>query len=139
MGTEDQSGADVLLRVDEPNGVRAVVIEDDGAVAYAYLLERGEIVGDVWLYNVGDAPGEADWSDRSKMPFRNRSTFTEGAPSAPRLTNEAAVRCTWSEEGVEVYVDDVRWARLERGARPGWSRFVTRAGPLARPLDGDHE
>jgi hypothetical protein len=48
--------------IDEPGGDRQVVLEDDGRVAYAYLLERDAIVADVWLYNIGEDP--VDWQRR---------------------------------------------------------------------------
>ena len=45
---------ELVLRYDEPDGGRSVVLEDDGRVAYAYLLEKDTIVSDVWLYNVAE-------------------------------------------------------------------------------------
>jgi hypothetical protein len=126
----------VTLRIDEPNGARAVVLEDDGKVAYAYLLEDGEVVGDVWLYNVAPAPETVNWRDRAAMPFLNpRKYCTEEV--VPKLRHDSVVNCQWSNEGVRVTIDGLRMARLAHGAKPGWSRLASSPGPLARPLTED--
>jgi len=126
--------ADDLVRVcAEPAGTRAVIIEEDGVVAYAYLRDGDALVGDVWLYNVGADPASVDWHDPALMPFCNPAAYCGDAP-LPRLRDDAVVKCRWSAQGVLVVVDGVPWALLERDARPGWSRNARVAGPLARPL-----
>ena len=125
---------DVLLRFDEPTTTRAVVLEDDGRVAYAYLLDHEEVVGDVWLYNVAEPPDLVDWNDASQMPFLNPKSFCK-AESGFRLTQQSAVECAWFPKGVMVSINGVLIARLEVGAKPGWSRLATRSGPLAKPLE----
>lgn len=129
--SEDES---LLLRFDNSTSRRAVVLEDDGRVAYAYLLEEGKIVGDVWLYNVGPSPDEVDWGRRDAMPFENpRSLGTDRGTL--RLSADSAVNCQWSQEGdVTVFLDGVALARLAPGSTPGWSRLAIKDGPLARPL-----
>ncbi len=125
---------EVLLRFTEPQGDRSVVLEDDGRVAYAYLLDGDDaVVGDVWLYNVGEDPERVDWRDRSAMPFRNPARFC--SPEVlPRLRPDSRVSCHWSDKGVTVSVAGTVWARLEDGSKPGWSRRARLAGPLAKPL-----
>ena len=41
------------MLIERDNGATgySAVFEDDGKVAYAYLLDDGRIVADVWLYN----------------------------------------------------------------------------------------
>ena len=125
------SNDSTLLRFLEPEGNRSVVLEDDGRVAYAYLLVRDEPVGDVWLYNVHEAPSTLGSGER--YPFLNPKAFCRD--EAPRRFDErSTVRCHWDAEGVTVSIDAVVMARLERDARPGWSRHATAPGPLARPL-----
>lgn len=131
--TEEED--DVLLRFDEPGGNRSVVLEDDGRVAYAYLLADESLVGDVWLYNVAEPPDEVDWRDQSAMPFLNPARFCR-QEVVGRLRTDSAVACDWSDAGVVVTVDGLPWARLEYGSRPGWSRNAKMAGPLAKPLEG---
>jgi len=77
----EDSGRDdeLLLRLDSPDGRLSVMLEDDGRVAYAYLLQDGKVVGDVWLYNVVETPERVDWKDRSQMPFLNPKRFCSTA------------------------------------------------------------
>jgi len=134
MDDSTTSPETVLLRFDDPERSRALILEDDGRVAYAYLLEDERIVSDVWLYNVANTPSSVDWKDRSAMPFLNpegmvrNETFT-------RLTPCAAIECKWLTDTVEVSIGGVLMARLAPGARPGWSRLASRRGPLAIPLE----
>jgi hypothetical protein len=127
------TNSEILIRFDESGGRRAVILEDDGRVAYAYLLEDEEIVGDVWLYNVEQTPDTVNWKDRAAMPFLNPRPFCRDA-DVPRIGQSVPVHCQWSETGVEVSIDGVLLARLERGAKPGWSKLAIQPGPLAKPL-----
>lgn len=52
----------ILLSFDSPDRHWRVVIEDDHRVAYAYLLEDGKIVGDV--YQARNPAGPA-WRNRT--------------------------------------------------------------------------
>jgi hypothetical protein len=130
---DETTNSEVLLRFDEPGTDRAVVLEDDGRVAYAYLLTNEKIVCDVWLYNVAEAPDVVRWNKEERMPFLNPKPFCVDEP-VRRLTDDSSVVCTWSERGVEVEVDGILWARLATGAKPGWSRRAARSSPVARPL-----
>jgi hypothetical protein len=123
----------LLLRFDAPGKTLALMLEDDGNVAYAYLLEGEEIVGDVWLYNVAESPLEVEW-DPSAMPFLNPKKFCR-EDKVPRMREESLVDCKWSSRGVEVTIDGVLMARLEVGAKPGWSKLAACSGPLANPLE----
>ena len=123
-----------LLRINDAESDRAIVLEDDGRVAYAYLIIERETVGDVWLYNVAPAPDVIDWKDASEMPFLNPKKYCRDEET-PRLHSRARVACTWSAVGAEVRIDGVLMARLELGSKPGWSRLALCAGPLAQPLD----
>jgi hypothetical protein len=123
------------MQVNAPEGDLSVVLEDDGRVAYAYLLEGGTVVGDVWLYNILDSPGDVDWENPSLMPFLNPAIYCN-SEQAPRLRDGSNLSCDWSPRGVEIWIDGIHVARLEVGAKPGWSRSAIRSGPLAKPLDG---
>ena len=138
MGDSKTTNEGTALRIDEPNGRRAIVLEDDGRVAYAYLLEGDEIVGDVWLYNVAPTPETVNWRDRASTPFLNPRKYC-AEESVPQLRGDSTVSCQWSEEGAEVTIDGVRMARLVRGSKPGWSRLAASPGPLARPLNEERK
>lgn len=124
---------EVLLKYLEPDGTREVVIEDDGRVAYAYLLSGGKIVSDVWLYNVEENPQKVDWKDHSQMPFLNPDKYCLGEKS-DRLYRDSQVTCIWSNDGVVIAVDKILCARMESGIKPGWSRQACLEGPLAKPM-----
>lgn len=122
-----------MLRFESPTDARDVVIEDDNRVAYAYLRDAGKVVGDVWLYNSVETPLEPDWDDFVNAPFRNPKALCSNEPFET-LTEESRIRCEWSPAGADLYIDEVHWAHLQAGAKPGWSRLATGVGPLAHPL-----
>lgn len=114
----------------------SVLIEDDGRVAYAYLLEYGDLIGDVWLYNQDDAPTDSNWANQSS-PYLNPAEYlSKEAPIAP-IKSENEIRCEWTEtpgdSSVEVgiYMRDKFIASIASGTKPGWSALVVKDGPLA--------
>jgi hypothetical protein len=111
-----------------------VVIEDDGRVAYAYLRRGGEIVADVWLYNVAATPEEPTWTDRSEVPYLNPRRYCT-REEFPRITANTRVTCSVVSEQVEIRVEGQLIARLQPGIKPGWSRLARMNGPLAKPLE----
>lgn len=124
----------LLLHFAAPNGELALVVEDDNRVAYAYLLQGEQIVGDVWLYNVAATPETAPWRTGEEMPFLNPAGYCKPGP-IPRLTKMSIIQCRWYSDAVDLVVDGVKWAHLQKGKKPGWCRWSMREGPVARPLD----
>ncbi len=120
------------IAVDEQDGDRTVLIEDDGRTAYAYLVEGGAVVSDVWLYNRDGVDDDPSWNDPRDMPFPNKRKYMSDERFA--LEEAAIVRIAWDRSGGDIYADDVRVARLQRGAKPGWSCLAVIDSPLARPL-----
>lgn len=125
-----------MLRFDDDP--YAVVLEDDGRVAYAYLLKDERVVSDVWLYNVELDPEETDWEDRDAMPFLNPREYCRRPRTTYRLDDDADIRCEFVKVNrrreANVYVRGVHVARLRVGAKPGWSANAKCEGPLANPL-----
>ncbi len=78
-----------------------------------------------------DAARPAD--DFGQVPWPNNSALISPERTEP-LTDDRAIRCAWDARGVDVLIDGTRWARLEHGACPGWSRLAVKDGPLARRL-----
>jgi hypothetical protein len=117
----------------QDEGQRYSVILEEDRVAYAYLRDGKEIVGDVWLYNVDPAPAEPEWGDPEKMPFRNPVAFVRPGTLAP-LAEALGWRCTFQGSEARVYCDGALVARLVPGAKPGWSVLAAKKGPLALPL-----
>lgn len=117
----------------------AVVIEDDGRVAYAYLRANEIIVGDVWLYNQAKAPEDVVWK-KDDTPFINPREFIDEAYTTLPVNDRSEIQVEWrltESKNVKAYVfiRKVLVALLEPGAKPGWSRFVKRDGPLAKKYD----
>lgn len=135
---------EILVREDDALTGYSAVFEDDGRVAYAYLLDGDEIVADVWLYNRGPAPPEPEWRDPSRMPFANPEGFASVERLAP-AADESEVGFRWrhSTEGAVASLDVLLRGevvgRLKPGSKPGWAKLAARDGPLARVLeDGDN-
>lgn len=121
-----------VFRLYDPDRPQHIVIDDDGRVAYAYLLRHNEIVSDVWLYNVSRTPSVVDWSNRDDLPFLNPAPFCDNSQSISRLSVRSPLRCDWYENGVLLFLDDLLIAKLEEGSKPGWSRSAIDDGPLAK-------
>jgi hypothetical protein len=112
----------------------SVIIEDDGRVAYAYLQQHGEIVADVWLYNVVATPEESTWTDKALMPFLNPRKYCT-QEEFRRITPDTQVACILVSGHVEIRLEGELIARFRPGIKPGWSRLARISGPLAKPLD----
>jgi hypothetical protein len=130
--------------VNDPDSGYSVHFEDDGKAAYAYLHDGREIVGDVWLYNCGDAPELPEWKlpdARSRLPFTNPVGYVKDEP--PPIVHKASdVSCNWVHDSsglveVDVFIHGALFARLKPGSKPGWSRLASRDGPNARVLSAD--
>ncbi|MDO3434492.1 hypothetical protein QWJ46_17585 [Rhizobium sp. CBN3] len=124
---------------DEGTGY-SVIIEDDGAKGYAYLLDsEGGIVSDVWLYNRGPAPEAVDWSDPSKLPFSNPAEFVSNVDFRP-IASASELLVQWQQSAdrlieAQLWVRGQLFAILQQGVAPGRSRLAAKDGPLARVLE----
>jgi hypothetical protein len=115
----------------------SVLIEDDGRVAYAYLLEYGDVVGDVWLYNQEAAPDDSNWANQSS-PYLNPAEYLLSGAGIKPIKSESEIRCEWAESlndgtiEVGIWLHDRFIAQIEMGSKPGWSVLVAKDGPLAQ-------
>lgn len=111
-------------------------IEDDGRVAYAYLYEGEDVIGDVWLYNVQEAPQTSFWLPED-MPFLNPKEYLSKDANIKPIQQESDIRCEWTESKddglieVGIYIRDKFIASAAAGSKPGWSVLVAKDGPLA--------
>lgn len=111
----------------------SIVIDDDDKVCYAYLYEKDQIVGDVWLYNHIETPKFVDWMNKKDLPFANPEMYVkQNIPPFDELTN---IEVKWgmylNEIYSEIYVSNFLLAKLKIGSLPGWSTLVKKDGPLA--------
>jgi len=129
------------MRNSEKSGKYSVVIEDNGRVAYAYLLENDEIIGDVWIYNCDPTPNKPEWDIPSKMPFLNSKTYV-AENRIPNIEKESDWHVKWHCNGqvlerVELLClkENLLIAVLKPNSKPGWSYFAKKDGPLAKVLN----
>ncbi len=123
-----------------PNSGYSVVFDDDGRVAYAYLLnQRDAIVGDVWLYNRCASPSEPEWKDPDRMPFANPVGFVKANEDFSPVKDISEVRVQWGSSGgavkADLFIHDDLFAILVEGEKPGWSILAAKNGPLAKVLE----
>lgn len=120
----------------DQNDKFSIIINDDDNVAYAYLLQDGCIIGDVWLYNRMPAPLQTNWEKKDDMRFLNPGEYIreEIAP----IEKEDEIYLEWSFDHrikeVKIFIRDIFVAKLAPGSQPGWSTLVRKSGPLARQL-----
>lgn len=117
----------------------SVVFDDDGKVAYAYLLKGSDLIADVWLYNHGQPPVKPEWEDGSEgMPFRNPAAFVVAQPFIPVETpNEIEVRWLVSSQQpdaicADIYIRGKLHARLRPCDKPGMCVLAIKDGPIAK-------
>jgi hypothetical protein len=131
----------LIKQTDEHSG-HSAVFEDDGRVAYAYLLDGDDIVADVWLYNRAATPEQPE-RDPSRMPFLNPRGFASGEQFPP-VADESEVAFSWSrgaagQTALRVFIRGDYHAMLVPGSKPGWCKLAARDGPLASVLREDDE
>ena len=114
----------------------SILIEDDSRVAYAYLCEDEDIIGDVWLYNQQEPPITSFWLPED-MPFLNPKEYLSKDAAIKPITSEEEIRCEWTESKddglieVGIYIRNKFIASVAAGSKPGWSVLVAKDGPLA--------
>lgn len=119
----------------------SVIFEDDGRVAYVYLLdELQNIVSDAWVYNHNQATVQPEWGDKLKIPFANPSDFVRDDVQCPPVTDQSELMIEWQittskKPRVRLYIRDELFAVLEPGDKPGQSLLAAKNGPLARILE----
>jgi hypothetical protein len=128
------------VRFPASDGRCVIVIEDDGRVGYAYLIDsRGEICGDVWLYNRCPAPDEPEWDDPSGAPFANPSAYVGSCTAFPLPNSSADIAIDWARADgaclARIFVRKRLVAVVKSGAKPGWALLAKKDGPLAKSLN----
>lgn len=116
----------------------SVIVEDDGRVAYAYLMKHTTIVGDVWLYNQEKAPDQIDWNNKELTPFLNPKEYVGENIQPVRFSEEITPEWSLTKEKrlyfVSIIINNKLIAKLSEESKPGWSSLVVKNGPLAKIL-----
>jgi hypothetical protein len=118
---------------------RSVIIDDDGRVAYAYLVgAKKEIYGDVWLYNRGPAPIAPEWHDRDAGPYANPADYVDQTIVFPLPRSPADISVEWEvRDGhyiAYVFFYQKLVAILADDFKPGWALLAKNDGPLAKVM-----
>lgn len=125
--------------VDETTGY-SVIFDDDGRVAYAYLLSPEEgTVADVWLYNRVSTPLNPEWSTPEKMPFANPADYAKDHTGFVMVDDIKDVEVIWdrydpSNVRANIFIRDKLFAVLVERVKPGWCSMAKKNGPLAKKL-----
>ena len=125
------------------DGLHRCIIEDNGRVAYAYLVKGNTTVGDLWLYNQAESPIEPEWRDRTKMPFLNPVSFVDSVSMAQPLKTSDDLAVVWEldQDGIvtkaKLFLFGQLYGVLAPLAKPGWCIAALKDGPLAKTLNID--
>src|SRR4051794_11358047 len=116
-----------------------VVIHNDERTVWAYLHSLEEIIADVWLFNLEDAPEEIESdADRDRAPLNPARYCLRDAHPVIRFADDVELDWDYGDDGtlisVELLTAGERLARLTPGSMPGWSRFAALDGPCALRL-----
>lgn len=133
----DYSESYILESSDRESGLLGR-FEDNGRVAYLYLLEEERIIGEVWVYNRAPAHSGPNCDDLVKGLPVNPDGYASTEPFPP-IESLNDLQFWWSgdaehEAKLTLALRGEVLAVLVPGARPGWSRQAIRDGPLARVL-----
>ena len=117
----------------------SLIVDDDGRVSYAYLLEGEEIIADVWLYNQAETPDLGIWDSLTEIPFVNTVEYVNENIIIAPLSDPKDVFIKWEFKNdnliqVSVFIRDQLSAILKPGSKPGWSICAKKDGPLAKVL-----
>jgi hypothetical protein len=117
----------------------SLIIDDNGKVSYAYLLNGEEIIADVWLYNQAKTPHSGTWDSLDEIPFLNTIEYVNENLTIKPLSDPKDILIKWEFENdnleqVSIFIQDKLSAILKPGSKPGWSICAKKDGPLARVL-----
>lgn len=137
-GFSDKEG--IFAKFECENLLRFVVIEDNGLVCYAYMLDsEGEVRSDVWLYNRLKTPADPAWTSIENAPFANCYALARNDCHFSLPDNEHSFKVSWNSGGgavcADIYLNGLLIGRLRDGAKPGWALMAVQDGPPARALN----
>lgn len=130
---------ELILNFESPSDDFILTFEDNGKVAYAYLKNEGDFVGDVWLYNRCSTPKDPEWKDRNNIPFANCSKYMSEGGVMKKEVGVEDVLVDWEEEEqgpvAYIYIFKDLYGVIGVNDKPGYARFAIKDGPLARVMD----
>lgn len=113
----------------------SLIIDDNGSVAYAYLLYDEDILSEVWLYNREPSPYK-NWKDikQEDLPPQNIEKYV--TESIIPISFEYSIEDNWDidSEGmvqVNISINEKLVAILNERHKIGSSTMVTEDTPIA--------
>jgi len=128
----------LILNFQSPIKSMTLTFEDNGKVAYAYLKDDGNIIGDVWLYNHTNIK-TPEWNDVKNIPFLNPEEYidTKGIIKKPVTIHDVLVN--WEKDGdvlvAYIYIFEDLYGVIGPEDKPGYARFAIKNGPLANVMN----
>lgn len=136
---------DLFIQYNYENYSTIICAEEVGA-CYAYLMNRNQIVSDLWLFNFLPTPNDEQWKKSNTPPFLNSKKYS-------KLVNEVFDINSISENGFQIeffrsdsygiyskiYINKKLIGVITENQKPGWSYFAKLNGPLANDLDEFNE
>jgi hypothetical protein len=114
----------------------SLIIDDDGRVSYAYLLNERNIIADVWLYNQQETPEKTNWSNKDDMPFLNSKEYVLDGKIITPIKDDSDIDLDWVYQDnlkeVKIRIRGELIAILEPCLFPGFSLLVYKDGPIAK-------
>ena len=120
------------------NDMDSVVVEVQTNMATAYFCSNDEIIGDVWLFNIGGTPELPPWKQGGEPPYQNSKDFCY--PHNIKLPIlESDFRAIFSEpedpnQTVGIYFRGKLVGILADGWLPGKSSFAKEDSAVARKM-----
>ena len=131
---------DILLEYQLGFGDYSLVIDEENSVCYAYLKMHGVIVNHVWLYNRGESPNIAPWTQTGiDPPFKNSSEYILDLNfQAPKSEDDFSISIlTENEESfnhVDILIKGICFGRFMWNIKPGYAKLSKSENRLAKPL-----
>ena len=125
----------LMLNFQSPIKSTTLTFEDNGKVAYAYLKDDGNIIGDVWLYNHTNIE-TPEWNDIKNIPFLNPEEYIDVKGIMQKSLTMHDVLVNWEKDGnmlvAYIYIFEDLYGVVGVGDKPGYARFAIKNGPLAK-------
>jgi hypothetical protein len=127
---------DLMIESQASDGKTTALFEDNGKVAYCYIIEDGKIISDVWLYNRETAPLSKPWKFGVPPPYLNPIAYSEKINRLPKENED--VQIEWDiKDGTPIAVMSIfgeKFGYLSSLTKPGFARLALKDGPLARTM-----
>ncbi|HSI83419.1 MAG TPA: hypothetical protein VK970_06520 [Candidatus Methylacidiphilales bacterium] len=126
------------------DAIYSCIIEDDGRVAYAYLMEGKEMIGNLWLYNQEATPAVDAWrEDRGTLPYLNSARYVDAQLMLKPLETPGEAEVVWEYRPngrlhmLHLILRGTHYGVLAPHVKPGWTVAASQDGPLAQHLAGN--